>query len=141
MFAAAWVFAMLEGILDVENSDEGVTMLILINDQELFVGVRELNLLGLDSWHCQLSEKITVCCVIDLYSLSSGSGEKHFRILSHVDTLAGVVDLEETDSLEILGFIHTHGLVIAAGKQKVTVEVEEHLLHWTGVSSQVNWLH
>lgn len=141
VLAGAGSLAPLEHVLGVEHSDERLSVLVFVDNHELFVTVRNFNLLGLDSRHLDLGKQISVGYVENLDSFGSGGREEELSVLGHVDALARVIDLEEPKSFEAFGVVHADGFIVTAGEKTVTIEVELDFLDRPGVSGQVNRLH
>ena len=106
-----------ETLLQVEDADERLLTLTVMNHAEVRVTVVKFHLLGHHASNFNRGDHISIGSVEDLDSVSSGSRQEMLAILGHVHRLARVVDLEQADSLQIVGVVHADGLIIRAGEE------------------------
>jgi hypothetical protein len=135
--------ALTEGkhVLHGEDAAEGLVAAIHVDDTEVLIAERKLDLVSHDTGNDDFCQLVTVCRVENLDTLGGRRGQKELRVLGDIDALARVADLEETDSLHHNGVVHAHGLVIGATEEQIAVVVELNLEDGTRVTRQINWLH
>jgi len=101
-----------DAVLQIVNPQGPAFRLVLENNNEELVAVREFDFQSVISWHCNLSKLVSVSTVINLDPDSGSSGEHVFRIFCYIDIFARIVNLEKTDSVVEVSVVHANSLIV-----------------------------
>jgi|694.fasta_scaffold110743_3 hypothetical protein len=108
-----------QNILKVEDSNERF-LIGVVQTHQKFVAVWKWYLFWLQAWHINSWYNSSITNIINMKSDCCGSCNQVFAVFCNVNWATRFFNVENTDSYELVGFIHTHGTVIGARKQKVT---------------------
>ena len=121
-------------LFSVENHAVRFAFMVVQN-YELGVTEIEFYVLCLEAWYLSTYKLFASRCLKNLVSLRGVCGNDILGVSGHVDALARIFGVVDSDAHAVRGAVAVDGFVIGAGEEEVAVVVVEHFAHRSFVAS------
>lgn len=101
---------------EVVYSDERLLVGIVLHGN-LFITVRKSNLVGLESRHLNLPDKLSISDIVDLEADSSRRSNQVFGVFGNINRSASLFGIEYSNSLALVSVEHTYSTIIGAREE------------------------